>query len=441
MRLKPRGQGYAWVILVAGTLGMFITIPASPPGLAPYVDYLLSDLEISRGLLSGAFLVGTVSAGFLMPWAGRLIDRNGSRKTAMVGMVGLSGVLVFFGALGWIATILGGLLGQRELFLLVFLTLGFGALRVFGLGVVMNASRTMIFRWFVRRRGLAAGLNGMILSVMFSASPIVLNLLIEVFGWRESWYILAAMTATLGVIGVAMTFWDSPESCGIKIDREVGRAAEEGLGGDGDEAAGDGGLIEENYTVREARRTAAFWIFNFGLGVNVIIGTGVAFNIVSVGAELGGMGRDAALQVFLPSAIFNVITVLLVGSISGRIRMRYVHYLMMMAQMVNLLGILQLDTTHGFWMFVVGNGIAWGAFGVMISVPWPRFYGRRHLGEINGVVTAVTVIASGLGPPAFGVIFEVFGSYLPILLVSFILTLLAGVLGGLATNPRRRGSK
>lgn len=428
---KPNEPAYAWVILVVGTLAMFVTIPASPPGFAPYVDFLMTDLGIERGLLGTAFLIGTVSAGLFMPQMGRWIDRFGSRRISIWGLLLLGAVLIAFGFLDRIQNALASWFGGPDLIALVLLTFGFGALRVFGLGVVMNACRTMIFRWFVKRRGVAAGLNGTVLSLMFSASPVFLNFLIVWFGWRGSWWLMGSLIATVVVVGVALTFRDSPESCGVRVPGMD-------LDGEADDATGIGAEDRgRDYTVAEARRTAAFWIFLGGLAVNVLIGTGVAFNVVSIGEVLGGMTRDQALGVFIPSAIFNVLTVLGLGAISGRIRMRWVHYVMMFAQVVNVLGILNFASPVGFLMFAVGNGVAWGAFGIMISVPWPRFYGRSHLGELNGIVTGVTVVASGLGPPLFGMSWQYLGSYLPILACCLIGTLVMALAGGWAINPKR----
>ncbi len=428
---KSNDPRYAWVILLVGTVAMFVTIPASPPGFAPYVDYLLADLGIERGLLTTAFLIGTVSAGLFMPRMGRWIDEIGSRRISILGLLLLGAVLVGFGLIDRIQNILTQWIGAPDAIALVLLTFGFGALRVFGLGVVMNACRTMIFRWFVRRRGVAAGLNGTVLSLMFSASPVFLNILIGWFGWRGSWLMMGVVISTVVVVGVALTFRDSPESCGVRVPGmedtdENGATRDNEVGG-------------RDYTVAEARRTAAFWILLGGLGMNVLIGTGVAFNVVSIGEILGGMSREEALGVFIPSAIFNVVTVLGLGAVSGRIRMRWVHYVMMIAQMVNLLGILNFGSPVGFMMFVVGNGVAWGAFGVMISVPWPRFYGRTHLGALNGIVTGVTVVASGLGPPLFGMSWQYLDSYLPILGLCLVGTMGMALAGAWAINPKRLG--
>jgi cyanate permease len=42
---------------------------------------------------------------------------------------------------------------------------------------------------------------------------------------------------------------------------------------------------------------------------------------------------------------------------------------------------------------------------------WPRFFGRRHLGSIQGAAQTIAVIGASLGPLPFGAAFDLFGSY------------------------------
>ena len=51
-------------------------------------------------------------------------------------------------------------------------------------------------------------------------------------------------------------------------------------------------------------------------------------------------------------------------------------------------------------------GLAAAAFSV-----WPRVYGRKHLGRIQGAAQAMTVLASAVGPLLLAWCVEVTGSY------------------------------
>jgi MFS family permease len=49
-------------------------------------------------------------------------------------------------------------------------------------------------------------------------------------------------------------------------------------------------------------------------------------------------------------------------------------------------------------LWAAAMGIGGGIVMVLFFSVWPRVYGRRHLGRIQGSAQALTVLASALGP-------------------------------------------
>ncbi len=421
---------YGWVIAVVGTLGMMATVPATPPGFAPYVDPVMNELGVSRVRLTFAFTWGTVAAGLVIPFAGFWIDRLGVRISAMIsyGCLGLSMLMLGY-PLAVVSFARGFGLSQSQA-AFVFLFVVFFLLRFWGLGMTMTCCRSMVFRWFVRWRSLVAGVNGMILSLTFSSSPALLNALVLAVGWKESWRLLGgSVVVGFGLVSF-LFFRESPESCGIPVKRS-----------ETDDGAEKKDAVDlPDFTAWEAIRTGAFWLMAAGLAMNAFIGTGSAFHIVSVGADLGGLPREKALQVLLYVGIFNVITSLSLAFLAERIRLRYLLFFMMACQTLSLSGLLHFRELWGFWFFAVGAGCAWGTFGILINVPWPRFFGRKHLGSINGIVTGVVVVFSAIGPYAYGLSFDLSGSYRATVVGCLCLTPILALLGLLARNPRQSHS-
>ncbi|MBC2600382.1 MFS transporter [Puniceicoccus vermicola] len=422
---------YGWIVAAVGTLSMIATVPATPPGFAPFVDPMMGELSVSRAALTFSFTVGTIGAGLLIPFAGFWIDRMGVRIAATfsflclgLAMALLSEPLFYTGILERIG------LSHRHASIF-FLFVVFFSLRFWGLGMIMTTCRSMIFRWFVRWRSLIAGLNGMILSLSFSSAPVLLEGLVILYGWKGTWWILAGGVGVGFAVISVFFFRDSPEACGIPVRR----GEEEG---DLDpESTGPGPILHRDYTAFEAARTPAFWLMASGLAMNAFIGTGTAFHMVSVGAEMGDLPRDDALHILLYVGIFNVLTSLTLGFVAEKIRLRYLLFFMMACQTVSSLGLLNFRSDLGFWAFALGSGCAWGTFGILVNVPWPRFFGRKHLGSINGIVTGVVVVFSALGPYAFGLSYEITGSYQSTVFGCLCLTPLLALLGLLARNPRR----
>lgn len=428
---------YGWVIAVVGTVSMIATVPATPPGFAPFVDPVMTELSVSRSLLTLSYTLGTIGAGMLIPFAGFWIDRVGVRMAGIFSFLCLALTMALLSEPLFYTGILEALGFSQRAGSLLFLFFIFFLLRFWGLGMIMTACRSMIYRWVVKGRSMVAGINGMILSLSFSSAPVFLEGLVIRFGWKDTWWILA------GVVGVGFAlvglifFRDSPEDCGIEVQR--GKADKDA---DETDSAADafGALDRRDFTALEAARTLAFWLMVAGLAMNAFIGTGTVFHIVSVGADMGGMLREESLRLLLYVGIFNVITSLTLGFIGEKVRLRYLLFFMMACQTVSLLGLLGFRSELGFWAYAAGSGCAWGTFGILVSVPWPRFFGRKHLGSINGIVTGVVVVFSAIGPYTFGLSYGLTGSYRTTVIGCLCLTPLLALLGLLARNPRRLSS-
>ena len=62
---------------------------------------------------------------------------------------------------------------------------------------------------------------------------------------------------------------------------------------------------------------------------------------------------------------------------------------------------------------IAGWGFSGGFYGPLTVAALPNFFGRTHLGAIQGVMMMVIVIASALGPALLAGVKDVFGAYAP----------------------------
>ena len=74
-------------------------------------------------------------------------------------------------------------------------------------------------------------------------------------------------------------------------------------------------------------------------------------------------------------------------------------------------------------LWAVAMGLGGGLVMVLFFAVWPRVFGRRHLGQIQGAAQAITVLASAVGPLLLAWCVDWTGSY------SAMFQLLAGVIG------------
>ena len=99
------------------------------------------------------------------------------------------------------------------------------------------------------------------------------------------------------------------------------------------------------------------------------------------------------------------------------------------------LGMAHQDVAWMRVMAIVGWGVAGGFFGPLMTAAMPTFFGRLHLGAIQGALMMGLVIASALGPSALAFFKDVFGSYAPGLYLLTALPVLVMLAAPFVHNP------
>lgn len=420
---------YGWTMVMAGTLAIFASIPGQTMGVGVFTDHLMASLGLSRTQISLAYLVGTLASGFILPSAGRLYDLWGARKLAVLSTATLGLALLFLSVSPTLTRWASALMPATYAAFLT-MTLGFFAIRFMGQGLLTLTGRNAIAKWFDRKRGIAVGISGVLMSFGFSASPQFLDWLIARFGWQNAWFVLGLLL----IGGFSLIFWllfrDNPEECGLEMDGGVSTNAKAETNLDL--------IIHRAYTRVEALRTLSFWVFNLSFGFQALAITAYTFHVVDIGESIN-VDRETILSLFLYGAFFSVGTNLLTGWLSARTRVKYllaVENVLAGLFWVSLLIIPQVRTA-GLALLVIGMGVSGGIWGNLMGIVFARFFGRVHLGAISGVTMSTMVIASAIGPYCFGLIKDLFGSYEPAFLGSIAVAALLAVLSFRADNPQR----
>lgn len=410
---------YGWIIAVAATVGTLMSLPGQTVGVSVFTDSLITATGVSRTHLSHTYLAGTLLSALSLPAAGRFLDRHGARTTAFLAALGIGLTLVFLGSVDRLVKYLGGSYPLA----LSLLTLGFYALRLSGQGTLTMVSRTMLGRWFDRRRGLVAGVTGVFVGFGFGYAPRLFDDWIAASGWRGAW--LQMGLAEVVIMGsVALLFFRSdPESCGLTLE---GRASAKTA--DSNQEPGP----EAEYTRGEAVRTLAFWTVTLALASQALVITAVTFHIVDIGA-LVGLTRSESVAIFFPLALTSTFVGLVAGVFGDRCSVRLLILVMMSFQALGLVG--AADLSERSWLAAVGLGAAGGFFGPLSTLAFPRFFGRKNLGAIAGVEMMCLVIGSALGPSVYALFRELSGSYRPAVLASLILPISVAVLSAFFRRP------
>jgi OFA family oxalate/formate antiporter-like MFS transporter len=397
---------YGWVIVAVATLGIVMSVPGQTMGVSVFTDHLIRVTGLSRLELANTYLLGTLASSLFLPRGGIYLDRHGARATGLVACLAVATTLCVLTQLESLSSGLTALLGGESAVPIAaaLLALGFMMLRFSGQGMLTMASRTMMAKWFERRRGLASGISGVFVSGGFAIAPLLLQSLIDIGGWQGAWLILAGLVGVGMSLVIVVFFRENPEECDLQMD---GDAACEGESRSTDT---NRNLEEKSFTREEALRTARFWYVTLTLSLQAMVFTGVTFHIVDLGIDAGIGGRDA-VKLFIPIAIVSTTTGMLSGWAADRVPVRALVVASIVLQTIAYIGAGRLGEWPFLVMMIVGWGGAGGLFATLLNVAMPNFFGRTHLGSITSIQMSSMVAASAVGPAFLAASKTYLGSY------------------------------
>ncbi|TDJ18927.1 MAG: MFS transporter [Gammaproteobacteria bacterium] len=376
---------YGWVMLAVGGLAVFASGPGQSHIFSVYITPISDDLGISRTSIASAYAAATLLAAFGLPTVGRLIDRVGVRRVAL-------GVAILFGFANIAFGQVTGLLS---------LALAFGALRFLGQGSLSLSSNYLVSQWFNRRRGIALSLTALGFSLSMALHPPLAQWLIGQVGWRESWFWLGLFTWVLLVPMIAVLVQNKPEDIGLTPDGEP-------LAGQPPAHPGD--AMNVGLSLHAALRLPSFWIIALGLASLSMLVTGMFFHQVSV-FSLQGLDARTAVRAFSISAVVMVLTMPVFGYLLDRLPTRPMFASALLIMSAALVALALVRDVASMVVFSAMFGLANAAFQAHLSFMWPRYFGRRHLGSIQGAAQTIGVVGAAIGPLPLGLAFDFFASY------------------------------
>lgn len=191
---------YGWLIVAAGSLGIFACIGLARFALGMLLPAMGQDLQLSygqMGLISTANFLGYL-AGIL--GTSHLVRRFGARLLTAAALVltGLSMMAI-------------GFAGQLAVIVFFYILTGIGS------AMANIPIMAMLSSWFVGRlRGKAAGWvvsgNGAAIVLAGQAVPWLNGL--TAHGWRLSWVVLGALVLGIGILCL-LVLRDRPEELGL----------------------------------------------------------------------------------------------------------------------------------------------------------------------------------------------------------------------------------
>lgn len=402
---------YGWVNLFVAALAMVGTLPGRTQGLGLITESLLLDLQIDRVVFARINLWATLIGALFALGVGRFIDRFGSRIVLTTVTLTLAAVVLLMSS------------AQTALGLAILITLTRGL----GQSALSVVSITMVGKWFVRRLNLAMAVYTVVLSVGFMLAFPLIGAIVIKSGWRYAWWTIGLAL----LFGLAPLAWllvrNSPESCSLQPDVDLSQAPVK------DEA-------DFSFTLRQALRTSAFWVFGISGAVYGLIASGIALFNESILAE---RGFDAST--YHRSLVIVALTALsgnfLGGWLISRGRMNRLLAVAMLLLAGSLLALPHVSTQLHVAAYALVMGLAGGFVIVIFFSFWSGAYGRAHLGKIQGAAQALTVVASAVGPLLLAECVARTGSYATMFYVLTFLVLLLALSAWFVKVPSPSGDE
>ena len=363
---------YGWTIAGIGSLGIFTSGAGQSHTFSPFIPVISKDLQISSTSITTAYMIATLFAAFLLPKVGKLVDKFGPRIVLIYTVILLGiGCLIF---------------GAASNFLM--LAVAFGFLRFFGQGTLMLGSANITTQWFDKKRGFALGLMGLGFAFSMGIHPPISDFLITNYGWRYAWVIIGLSTWVLMLPPLIFLAIDKPEDVnekpdGIKIETINEKTKIFGL------------------SLNEALKEKSFYILSFSFFSISTLVTALHFFQVTILNQYFNLPSHEAAALFIPTMITMIIFIPLAGKFLDQYETHNVIGISLLVTTASLISIsFASNITFAIIysiIFGINNAFNLALFGYI----WPRYFGRLHVGSIQGTGQMVLVVGASIGAMPF----------------------------------------
>ncbi len=389
----------SWTLVLAASFGFsFFSIMLAAVGL--FMGPLGEEFGWSRTTLSAGPSIATITTAILGPFFGMLVDRYGTRRLALPGLVLTMAVICAF-------SLVNGAAAQW-----------FALWGLFGLvstAIKSTAWTAAVVGVFTRSRGLALGLTLAGTAVAGTVVPPLGNYLIEEFGWRAAFVWLSLGWGGITFLLCFLFFFDVHD-----------RAAQRAAGKDSDEPKRAVAL--PGLTRKEGFRNTALWRLAISNFIIMLLTMGLSIHLFPILTEAGVSRTDAAWLLSL-AGIAGIIGKLATGLLLDRFRPNWIGGITLGA--AALAFALLIDGIRSPVLIIIAmlvNGYAFGTKTQITGYMTASYAGMKSFGFLYGIMSALMALASGLGPFVAGYTYDNFGGYAPFLIAGTIGCAFSGLL-------------
>lgn len=389
-----------FTVVAACICMVFVCLGFCSSNKSLYLTAITEALGIKRSLFSISDSCRFITTAFVNLFFGTLIRRFGAKKLVGAGFLCLiTSVLIYANAEDLALFCLGG----------CFLGIGIAWTTTTMTSYLVNC-------WFKENRGTISGLilcaNGLGGAL---AAQIITPIIYEQgnpFGYRNAYRLVAAILLTVGIFVILFIREPSGDAAATEVKKKTRGKRWTGI------------------TFSEAIRKPYFYGAAVGVFLTGMILSGI--NGIS-GAHFGDVGIDKGFI----ATVLSIHSIVLCGSkfIAG---FSYDKLGLRVSLLIcELFGVLSFAAMAlaGEGTFGMGCAVAWGVLSsfalpletVMVPLIAADLFGERDFSKMVGVFVSLNTAGYAVGTPLFNLIYDIYGSYLPVLCTIIPVMLLIAV--------------
>jgi MFS family permease len=401
--------GENWTLVLAASVGFsFFSIMLAAVGL--FMGPLGEEFGWNKTILSAGPSIATITTAMLGPFFGILVDRYGTRRLAIPGLVLTSGVICLFSQIT----------GASWQWYLMWLLFG-----IVSTSIKSTAWTAAVVGVFTQSRGLALGLTLAGTAVAATIVPPLGNYLIENFGWRMAFVYLSLGWGGITLLLCLVFFYDIH-------DRKLQEARDRPVG---EEAPPE--VVLPGLTRREGLLDTALWRLAISNFLVMLLTIGLSVHLFPILTE-AGIARSYAAWLLSLAGIAGILGKLATGVLLDRFKPNWIGGVTLGA--AALAFALLIDGIRSPAVIIAAmivNGYAFGTKTQITGYMTASYAGMKSFGFLYGIMSALMALASGLGPFVAGYTYDRLGGYTPFLIAGTIGCALSGLLI-VSLPPHRR---
>ena len=381
---KRKPLYYGWYIAIAFAITETVSFGVIYYAFTVFIAPMEADLGWSRGELSGAFSLFLLMTGLMAFPVGYWIDKRGSRLLMTLGSIGAALLVLMWSQVNSLPE-----------FALIMTLMG-----CCGAAILYEPAFTVIATWFIHRRGTAMAI------VTFTAgfaSTIFIPLsdaLLFAFGWRQAVFILGILLGIITIPLHLLILRRRPSDLGLLPDGESSAPAKKQA---------------VSISLPAALRSRFFWMMTLAFALSTLCISAVRVHFIPLLISIG-IHPSAAALASGSIGIMQVIGRMIFAPIETRFSVRTMVIGVFILLTLSLTILLFGSAPLWIALFIVLFGMAVGTHTLTRPLMVADAYGSGFYGRISSAMVIVLTIARTSAPFAAGVIFDLFHSYVPMLI-------------------------